>query len=752
MTAPTSGSPWFTSTADKQRYPTLTGSKRAEVVVVGAGIAGCLTAWRLAELGAQVVLLEANHVATGDTGFTTAFVTRVPDTALAPLAERYGERFVERLFEANAEAQRYLRELVTKQRLDCDWHECRSFIVEFGQSSAALDHEWQILQQVEPRSHRATPEELKKAVPSANHGLVIEQEARFDPRAFLLGLLATPTGSTIAVHEQSAVTDFTVDGLGVTVKTEQGEIKADRVIFTTGLPNPGLFELHHLFTPRKTFALLAQYARLPMSDDLVWDTSDPYFYLRTLKGQLMLGGADTPLGNTSADPKASYAKLEHFLERRFAGQHQVTARWSGTLLYTSDGLPYAAVHPHYRGRVLVACGFAGNGMVMGTAAGLLLAELALEHKSATTERADLFAFARTHASIPAPQKESSAPAAAVVASGGRLQIGVLAAKILLPVIYVIALVAPALVFFTQRNGFGFISAAPDLKTLSLLLFPLVGLYAFTLVWAQVMLGSGMPLWRRAYPWIEKFHRVEGVFVLLFAGLHPSLIFFAYGVDYFHFPFVTPDHRIFAWMGEFQLTLIIVTVLTALLRKSKRLQKVWRYIHWANYVVFTSAWIHSWFLGSDVRTTSLKYLWLFFGASVVVSFVLRIARGIKNKRAAQAGPSTGVGGTTAKAAGLGHFVPVVAAAQVPDQKPLCVTVNKQAIALYKINGRFFATTNTCSHQGGPLCEGQLRDGVVQCPWHGSRFNVKTGAVVGGPAERAVTVYPTRVRNGQVEIQV
>jgi glycine/D-amino acid oxidase-like deaminating enzyme/nitrite reductase/ring-hydroxylating ferredoxin subunit/DMSO/TMAO reductase YedYZ heme-binding membrane subunit len=755
-----SRSPWFAKTPDQQRFAPLKDQHEADIVVVGAGIVGCMTAWRLAELGTDVVLLEANNVATGDTGFTTAFVTRIPDTDLPKLVERYGERFVERIFEANAEAQQYLRDLVAKQHIECDWQDCRSFIVSFSPKDPGLEQEWQVLQQVEPRSHRATPEELSAAVPPAKHGLVIEQEARFDPRAFLLGLLeragAGSSSGKIRVHENSPVTSFQAERSHVIVKTEKGEIKADKVIFATGLPNPGLFELHDLFKPRQTFALLANYnqagkgkPKLPISDDLVWDTSDPYYYLRQLNGQLMVGGADTKVGAGAGDPAVAHATLERFLDKRFPGKAAITNRWAGTLFYTSDVLPYAGEHPHYDGRVLVTCGFAGNGMVMGTAAALLLADLALERQ---TDKADLFAFARTGAKIAAPKPEPTTTATSAGSSAGTApkSATILLAKILLPLIYLIALISPAIVFFTQRNGFGFISAAPDLKTLSLLMFPLVGLYAFTLVWAQVMLGSGMPLWRRAYPWIEKFHRAEGVFVLLFAGLHPSLIFFAYGMAYFGFPFVVSSHRIYAWMGEFQLTLIIVTVLTALLRKSKRLQKVWRYIHWANYVVFTSAWIHSWYLGSDVRTTPLRYLWIFFAASVAISFIFRVIRGVKNKRAAQApaeqaGGGSGVGGSD-------RFIPVIEANKVPDQKPLCVTVEKQAIALYKIKDRFFATSNTCSHQGGPLCEGQLADGVIQCPWHGSRFDVKTGKVVAGPASRPVRVYQTRVRNGQVEIEL
>ena len=56
-----------------------------------------------------------------------------------------------------------------------------------------------------------------------------------------------------------------------------------------------------------------------------------------------------------------------------------------------------------------------------------------------------------------------------------------------------------------------------------------------------------------------------------------------------------------------------------------------------------------------------------------------------------------------------------------------------IALFHVEGAFSAIDNTCPHRGGPLGEGKLTGEIVTCPWHGARFNVRTGAVMGPPAE-------------------
>jgi glycine/D-amino acid oxidase-like deaminating enzyme len=79
---------WFEAAPDRRRHPILETSVEADVVVIGGGIAGAMAAWRASRAGATVVLLEQNRLATGDTGYTTAILTRVPDTHSADLKKK----------------------------------------------------------------------------------------------------------------------------------------------------------------------------------------------------------------------------------------------------------------------------------------------------------------------------------------------------------------------------------------------------------------------------------------------------------------------------------------------------------------------------------------------------------------------------------------------------------------------------------------------------------------------------------------
>lgn len=75
-----------------------------------------------------------------------------------------------------------------------------------------------------------------------------------------------------------------------------------------------------------------------------------------------------------------------------------------------------------------------------------------------------------------------------------------------------------------------------------------------------------------------------------------------------------------------------------------------------------------------------------------------------------------------------------------------------IALFNVAGTFHAIDNTCSHRSGPIGEGELEGEVVTCPWHGAKFNVKTGEVLAPPARKGVWSFPVKVQGNDVLVEV
>ena len=102
--------------------------------------------------------------------------------------------------------------------------------------------------------------------------------------------------------------------------------------------------------------------------------------------------------------------------------------------------------------------------------------------------------------------------------------------------------------------------------------------------------------------------------------------------------------------------------------------------------------------------------------------------------------------------MSKLVKVATIEEMTDQSAKCVEVEGQKIALFDVDGELYALSDTCTHRGGPLSEGE-RDGTeVVCPWHGARFDVKTGTVVGPPATTGVKSYPVKVTGTDILIEV
>ncbi len=725
-------SPWFDSVPDNTRYPSLKDKRKADIIVLGGGMVGIIAAWHLAKAGKNVAVLEKNHLASNDTGYTTAFLTRVPDTSLAELKTLYGNDFVKQVFTQTAAAQQLVYQLIHEYNIDCDFKICSSFNYSaIPKNTHLLDDNKVVdgIQDIEFHTDSSIPE---TGIPIAE-AIEYKNEARFDVRKFIFGLLQTNIGKNISVYEESEAIDVVVEKNRVIAKTGSGAIVGEKIILATGLPINAFKELQPLIHHNITFALAAEYAEpITLADNLYWDAEQPYHYFRLLNPHtLILGGSDqsgdTPIPEGDAAP---HKKLENFLTTLINKPYTITHTWSGSLFQTKDGLPYVAPHPHYKERVYFATGLEGNGMVMGAMAGKMLADFVTQDTATTT---NLFSLERTSVTIEKPTPHTLV----LTTKAARKHTWV---GWLLPLLYLSTIWIPAYAYFYNRGGVGFLEGM-DFKTASIFVFPLVGLYAFYFIWAQLLLGSCINILRPLSKWFERWHRVQGIFALLFALSHPLLIVIGYGLEaYLQKQYISEDLAIYVLLGQVQLLVLLTTVTAAILSRLPFIKRYWQYIHMANYAVFVMVWIHSWFIGSDVRIAPLNYVWWGFGITMILSTTWRIYRGVRKTPIATAGSRSG------------EYVSVGTLESIPSDKPFFVEVEGQQLVLFNVKGKLYAMDNLCGHANGPLNQGRYDGATIECPWHRSRFDISTGAVINGPARRAQTMHTVRVVKNDVQVQL
>ncbi len=100
----------------------------------------------------------------------------------------------------------------------------------------------------------------------------------------------------------------------------------------------------------------------------------------------------------------------------------------------------------------------------------------------------------------------------------------------------------------------------------------------------------------------------------------------------------------------------------------------------------------------------------------------------------------------------EFFKITAKEELPDGERLFVEIGSKQIVIFALNGEYFATSDECSHDGGPIGDGKIEGFEIICPRHGARFDIRTGKATRFPAVEDIENFPVRVVDGYIEVGV
>jgi 3-phenylpropionate/trans-cinnamate dioxygenase ferredoxin subunit len=100
--------------------------------------------------------------------------------------------------------------------------------------------------------------------------------------------------------------------------------------------------------------------------------------------------------------------------------------------------------------------------------------------------------------------------------------------------------------------------------------------------------------------------------------------------------------------------------------------------------------------------------------------------------------------------MSEYVRVAACTDLPPGSKKLAEVDGRAIAVFNVAGTFYAIDDVCTHDGGPLAEGELEGAEIRCPRHGARFDVRTGRALCMPAFEPVATHQVEIHDGEVFI--
>ncbi len=102
--------------------------------------------------------------------------------------------------------------------------------------------------------------------------------------------------------------------------------------------------------------------------------------------------------------------------------------------------------------------------------------------------------------------------------------------------------------------------------------------------------------------------------------------------------------------------------------------------------------------------------------------------------------------------MSEFVKVATVDEIPLNGSKLVEIEEERVAIFNLDGEFYAIADVCTHDGGPLVEGKVVNGCqVQCPRHGARFDIRTGAALSFPAFEATETYAVRIDGDEVWVE-
>ncbi|MGX8176328.1 FAD-dependent oxidoreductase [Exiguobacterium artemiae] len=370
---------WRTS-LEPSTYPRLETNLTSDVIVIGAGIAGLVTAVQLIERGYDVTLIEADQIASGTTGYTTAKVSSQHGLIYDELIRTFGEEKARLYHEANEEAIHFLRDQTTRLAIDCELEDQDAYlyVASSGPKHKQLIKEGDAYSRLGINGGDAT-QEVKDRLPyPVEQALVIRDQAQFHPVKYLLGLARHFTEQGGKLYEQTRATSVESKRTPTVLLESGHQIEAQKVIVATHFPFNDFKGLYFSKLEVHRSYIVSGLVPEDFPDGMFMSADQPSRSLRhthTADGKrLGLFGGENHLSGHQTDTKANYQALADFAEGEFRVT-QVEQFWSAQDLISLDKLPYIGQMTDNDPNILVATGFAKWGMTNGIAAGLLLSDL-----------------------------------------------------------------------------------------------------------------------------------------------------------------------------------------------------------------------------------------------------------------------------------------------------------------------------------------------------------------------------------------
>lgn len=368
-------------------FPKLDHDKEAEVVIIGAGISGALVRYYLVNAGIDCITIDARTIGLGSTCASTSLLQYEIDIQLHELSEMIGKEKAERAYKLCSEAIDKLGDIAKKRGVDYFERKKSLYYAAYKKDVAKLKKEFEARKEAGFKVRYLEEDEIMKQFGFKAPGAILSDEGA-QTNAYLLThyLLQHKykKGKTNEIFDRSPVATIKHSKNGVKLKTESGyTIKAKKLIYATGYEVVNFID-KKIVNLMSTYAVVSEQYNEPKfwkDDVLIWNTANPYLYMRTTPdNRILIGGRDEDFRDPVKRDKLIVKKTKQltndinkiFPELNFIPEFS----WTGTFGSTKDGLPYIGTYSKLPNSYF-ALGFGGNGITFSLIAAEIITDLIL---------------------------------------------------------------------------------------------------------------------------------------------------------------------------------------------------------------------------------------------------------------------------------------------------------------------------------------------------------------------------------------
>lgn len=392
---------WLLKNGLMASYPSLKSNEECDVLVVGGGITGSLIAHQMIADGYSVILIDKRELCNGSTSATTSMLQYEIDIPLYQLKEMIGEKGAVESYKACSDAIDRMEKLCKQIRSNAGFKRKKSlYFASKKKDVEGLKKEYEARKNsgfdVKWLSEVQIVEEF--GFENTYGGILSEQGASIDAFQFAHELFEYNVKKGLKIFDKTEMVNVEYHRGFNEVSVDSGfQIRAKKIIYCVGYESKTLIK-ENFVDLKSTYAIVSEIEQNTfknITNTLVWNTDDPYLYMRTTDdGRLLIGGGDEDFYDARKRDALLDKKEKEILKtlKKIKPDYHFYTDfvWAGTFGETKDGLPYIGEHEKFKNSYFVL-GFGGNGITFSVT-GMEMASLFMKNKKHLLSR--YFKFGR----------------------------------------------------------------------------------------------------------------------------------------------------------------------------------------------------------------------------------------------------------------------------------------------------------------------------------------------------------------------